>query len=663
MSNEQQHLYGFGPFMLDLSDRFLLRHGQPVPLPPKTLETLIVLVQHQGRLVTKDELMKTLWPDTFVEEANINHHIWTLRKALGETAEGDHYIETVPRRGYRFVADVTKLPQGSDELMVEKHSVTHIITEETEDIEAELPGDKNVGRRLEALKGFEKKSLAGVTNDVGKLRKNKLAVTATAISVLMLAGIGVGYWFAFGRSVNSAQIESIAVLPVVNESRNPELEYLSDGMTESLINSLSRLPKLSVKARSSVFRYKGKEVEPQRIAAELSVQAILNGRVVQQGDELTLYLSLVDAQNGNQLWGEQYNRKLRDLVSLQGEIARDVSSKLRTRLSGADEKNLAKNYTENTEAYQLYLKGRYHLGKLKRSETQKSLSYFQQAIAIDPSYALAYVGLAEANRALTLSGEMISTEYMPKAKAAGQKAIEIDESLAEAHSALGMIIMWYDRDWNEAERQSKRALELNSNSSDAHLVYAHLLSIIGKHAEALSEAKRARELDPVNLRTNALEAEFLINAGQPDEALAKCQRVFELDSNFWFAHVWASSAYIDKGMFEEAIAEARKARELSPTVSHPYSFLGYALAKSGKRAEARALLQELLKTSAERYVPPYYVAMIYDGLDQRDEAIAWLERAYEQRDLRMVFLKVERKWDNLRDDPRFQDLMRRVGLP
>ena len=663
MSNDQQHLYGFGPFTLDLTDRFLLRNGQPVPLPPKTLETLIVLVQHQGRLVGKDELMKTLWPDTFVEEANLNHHVWTLRKALGETAEGHRYIETVPRRGYRFVADITELPHSSNELVVEKHSYTHITKEETEDTEIEFPTDTNPARQVEPSRLVSLGKDTGGRKNIGRLLSNKLLVAATALSVLLLAGVGVGYWFGFGGSANSTQIESIAVLPFVNESRNPEVEYLSDGMTESLINSLSRLPKLSVKARSSVFRYKGKEVEPQRIASELSVQAILNGRVVQQGDELTLYLSLVDGQNGNQLWGEQYNRKLRDLVSLQAEIARDVSSKLRTRLSGADEKNLAKNYTDNTEAYQDYLKGRFHLGKLKRSETQKAVSHFQQAIALDPNYALAYVGLAEANRALTLSGEMISTEYMPKAKAAGQKAIEIDESLAEAHSALGMIIMWYDRDWNEAERQSKRALELNPSSSDAHLVYAHLLSIIGKHAEALSEAKRASELDPVNLRTNALEAEFLINAGQPDEALARCQRVFELDSNFWFAHVWASSAYIDKGMFDEAIAEARKARELSPTVSHPYSFLGYALAKSGKRAEARALLEELLKLSAERYVPPYYVAMIYDGLDQRDEAIAWLERAYEQRDLRMVFLKVERKWDNLRDDPRFQDLSRRVGLP
>jgi TolB-like protein/DNA-binding winged helix-turn-helix (wHTH) protein/Tfp pilus assembly protein PilF len=664
MSNEQQHLCGFGPFTLDLTDRFLLRDGQPVPLPPKTLETLIVLVQHQGRLVTKDELMKTLWPDSFVEETNLNHHVWTLRKALGESAGGDRYIETVPRRGYRFVADVTELPLGSDELVVEKHSFTHIFTEEAEVIDTGLPGDNSADGQAVALKGQEQqKRHTGALNTVRALSKNKLTVAATAISVLMLAGIGVGYWFAFGGSADSAQIESIAVLPFVNESGNPEVEYLSDGMTESLINSLSRLPKLSVKARSSVFRYKGKEVEPQRIGAELAVEAILNGRVVQQGDELTLYLSLVDTKNGNQLWGEQYNRKLGDLVSLQGEIAHDVSSKLRARLSGADEKNLAKNFTENTEAYQLYLKGRYHTAKLKRSETQKAVSYFQQAIALDPAYALAYVGLAEANRALTLSGEMPSNEYMPKAKAAAQKAVEIDESLAEAHSALGMIIMWYDRDWKEAEKQSQRALELNPNSSDAHLVYAHLLSIIGKHVEALTEAKRARELDPVNLRTNALEAEFLINAGQPDEALARCQKIFELDPNFWFAHVWASSAYVDKGMFAEAVAEARKARELSPTTSHPYSFLGYALAKSGKRAEARALLEELLKLSAERYVPPYYVAMIYYGLDQREEAIAWLERGYEQRDLRMVFLKVERKWDNLRNDPRFQDLSRRVGLP
>ena len=485
---------------------------------------------------------------------------------------------------------------------------------------------------------------------------------AAAMAVLLLAALGFGYWSYNHRSSTATQVESIAVLPFVNESGNPEVEYLSDGMTESLINSLSQLPKLSVKARSSVFRYKDKQVEPQQVAKELSVQAILNGRLVQRGDDLALYLSLVDAQSGNQLWGEQYNRKLIDLVSLQGEIARDVSSKLRLRLSGADKQKLAKNYTENTEAYQLYLKGRYHILKLKRSETQKGLEYFQQAIAIDPSYALAYVGLAEANRALTLTGELPATEYMPKAKAAGQRAIEIDDTLAEAHSALGMIISWYDWDWNEAEKQAKRALELNPNSSDGHLVYAHVLSHTGRHAAALTEAKRARELDPLNLRTSTLEALILLNAGQTDEALARLQKTLELDPNFWFAHVFASDAYIEKGLFAEAVAEARKARELSGSVSQPFSFLGYALAKSGKREEARAVLEELLKLSTERYVPPYYVALIHKGLGEHNEAIAWLERGYEQRDPRMVFLKSEQKWNDMHADPRFQDLLRRVGL-
>jgi TolB-like protein/Flp pilus assembly protein TadD len=441
------------------------------------------------------------------------------------------------------------------------------------------------------------------------------------------------------------------------------MDYLSDGMTESLINSMSQLPQLSVKARSTVFRYKNQPANAQRIASELSVQAIVEGRLVQHGDDLTLYLALVDGRNGDQIWGEQYHRKLKDLIALQSEIARDVSHKLRARLSGAEERKVAGNYTDNTEAYQLYLKGRYQVLKQKRSETQKGISYFQQAIAIDPSYALAYVGLAEANRALSLSGEMPSAEYMPKAKAAAQKAIEIDDTLAEGHSALGFIVFWHDWDWNEAENQCKRALELDPNSADSHLVYAHLLSNTGRHSEALAEAKRARELDPLNLRTNALEGEFLIHAGRTDEALDRLQKTFELDPNYWFAHVFASSAYIEKGMFAEAVAEAKKARDLSEGNAQPFGFLGYALAKLGKQAEARVVLQELLNRSAERSVPAYYIALIYSALDQRNEAVAWLERGYEQREPRMAFLKVEPKWNSLRDDPRFQSLVRRVGFP
>jgi len=459
-----------------------------------------------------------------------------------------------------------------------------------------------------------------------------------------------------------AAIESIAVMPFVNSSGNSDVEYLSDGMTDMLITNLSQLPQLSVKARSSVFRYKGKDASPQQIGKELNVQAILNGRVVQRGNDLTLHIELVDAQTETALWSGDYNRSMTNLATLQSEIARDVSRKLRLRLSGADEQKLAKNYTANAEAYQLYLKGRYHVLKATRSDIQTSISYFQQATDLDPSYALAYVGLADGYRALTLGGEMSPTEYMPKAKATAQKAIEIDDSLAEAHAVLGFIIFWYDWDWSAAENQFKRALELDPNSADAHLSYAHLLSNTGRRAEAVAEAKRARELDPLNLRTSALEGQFLLHAGRIDEALERLQKTFELDPNYYLAHQFASSAYIEKGMYGEAVAEAQKARDFSGGRSHPMMFLGYALAKSGKRAEARGLLEGLLKLSTESYVPPYFVALVYNGLGERDDALAWLERGFEQRDPFMTFLTVEPKWNNLRSDPHFQDLLQRMNL-
>ena len=494
---------------------------------------------------------------------------------------------------------------------------------------------------------------------VGEITGHKLR-TAMFVAALMAAA-AVGYYYFFTTNSNVA-INSIAVLPFVNESGNADVEYLSDGMSDSLINSLSQLPRLSVKARSSVFRYKGKEVESQQVASQLSVQAILTGRFVLRGDDVALYLSLVDGRKGNQIWGEQYNRKLKDLVALQSEIALDVSQKLRARLSGADEQKVAKTYTANPEAYQLYLKGRYHVLKLTPQEVQKGISYFKQAIDIDPSYALAYVGLADAYRSV-LVGDTPPAEFLPKAKAAAQKAIDIDDTLADAHAELGFIIFWYDWDWNAAENQFKRALEFDSNDGDTHLFYAHLLSNIGRHAEALAEVRRARELEPLNLRTSALEGQFLIHAGRTDEALASLQRIIALEPNFAFGHFFASSAYIEKGMFPEAIAEARKAIELNGANSQTTGFLGYALAKSGKTAEARAELEGLLKRSTERYVPPYHIALIYNGLGERAETLAWLERGYKERDAKMVFLKVEPKWNNLRGDPQFQDLLRRVGFP
>jgi TolB-like protein/Tfp pilus assembly protein PilF len=502
--------------------------------------------------------------------------------------------------------------------------------------------------------------IAAVGPAVAEKRKTSLH-SITILAFLVIAAIGAAYVY-ISRFSATAQIQSVAVLPFQNASGNSDIEYLSDGMTETLINSLSQLPNLSVKARSSVFRYKGKEVEPQSVAAELSVQAILHGRVMQRGDDLTLYLSLVDGRTGDQLWGEQYQRKLTDLLALQSEIARDISRKLRARLAGSEEKKISKNYTENVEAYHLYLKGRYHAVRFTPSETQKGISYYEQAIANDPSYTLAYVGLADAYRSLPTAGDVPPTELFPKAKTFAQKALEIDDTLAEAHAILGFTIFWHEWDWNEAENQYKRALELNPNSPDTHLYYAHLLSETGRHPEALAEVKRALELDPLSIYANTLEGQFLLHAGHVDEAINKLQKTFELAPNFWLAHLFASSAYTQKGMYSEAIAEARRSKELMPESSHSTAFAAYALAKSGKRAEARAALDELLRSSTERFIPPYLIALIYNSLDEHDKTFIWLERANEIRDPRMVFLKVEPKWNNLHSDPRFQDLLRRVGF-
>ena len=496
------------------------------------------------------------------------------------------------------------------------------------------------------------------------IRTHKLTATV-ALLVLAVGGAAL-YYFTRAHLSNTATgnetINSIAVLPFANAAQDPNAEYLSDGITESLINRLSQLSGLKVMSSGSVFRYKGKQQDAQKVGTELNVRVVLTGSVKQIGEQLIINVSLDDAKDNHRIWGEQYVRKFADVLAVQSEIAQEVSSSLRLKLTRGDEQQLARRYTKNVEAYQLYLKGRYHLAKLTPPEIQTSISYFQQAIDLDPSYALAYAGLADAYRSFALVGEMPANDFFPKAKAAAQKAIEIDDTLAEAHAELGFTIFWYDWDWNAAENQLKRALDLNPNSADPHLFYAHLLSNTGRHAEGLAEVKRARELDPLDMRIYGLEAQFLVHAGKPDEALAFLRKTLEGNPNNWFAHMFASSAYIEKGMFFEAIAEARKAKELNSANSQPTTQLAYALAKSGKQEEARGLLEELLRLSTQRHVSPGNIALIYNSLGERDETFSWLERAFEQRDPKMVFLKVEPKWNNLRDDPRFQDLLRRVGF-
>lgn len=389
---------------------------------------------------------------------------------------------------------------------------------------------------------------------------------------------------------------------------------------------------------------------------------MLTGRVVQRGDVLWISVELANAGDNTHIWGEQYNRKFTDLVSLQSEIARDVSRKLRARLSGTDEQKLAKNYTSNVEAYQLYLKARYHYLKLTEPEIRKSISFYQQAISADPTYALAYAGMADAYRTLPIAGYAPSKEGFPQAKAAAMRALELDEDLAEAHIVLGWVGFWFDWDWNAAENRLKRAIELNPNNSDAHRAYAHLLSNLARHDEALAEARRARELDPLTLITLALEGQFLFYAGRDDEAIARLRKTIEAEPNFWIAHNNLGRVYIRREMFPEAIVELRKAKELSSGSTEPITQLGYALAKSGKRDHALATLEELQSLAAKKFVPSYSFAMIHNGLGEKEEALKLLEKSFQEREVQITFIKIDTRWDELRANPRFQDLMRRVGL-
>jgi serine/threonine-protein kinase len=492
-----------------------------------------------------------------------------------------------------------------------------------------------------------------------RIPSNRTLVAASLLVAAFVAVSAFAYWSYIHRPFAA---KSIAVLPFRNESGNSDLEYLSDGMTDSLINSLSQLPQVTVKAHNSVFRYKNLEIDPQRVGSELSVEAILNGRVVQHGDNMTVYLWLVDARNGNQLWGEQYDRKISDLLALQREITRDVSEKLRVRLSGTDAQRISKDYTANAEAYQLYLRGQFHVFKLTLPDVQQGISYFEKAIELDPNYALAYVGLSGANRSLAIGNEMPSREYLEKSQAAALKALSLDEGLSEAHTAFGSTLFWLDRNWAAAENQLHRAIELNPNSANAHIFYAHLLSNTGRHREALAAINRARQLDPLSPFVGALEGQFLVHAGRSDEALMKLKDTFALAPDFWFPHLFAASAYIEKGMYSEAVREAQQATELSRFQTISAAYEGYALAKMGRRDEARAILEKLLKLNEQRFVPPYHVALVYNALGEQEEMFKWLQRSLEAGDAKLTFLKVDPKWNNLRDDPSFQELLRRAGF-
>ena len=484
-----------------------------------------------------------------------------------------------------------------------------------------------------------------------------------ALSVLILSAIGLGLWLVKNRtlssSTNAAPIESIAVLPFVNESGNAEMEYLSDGMTESLINNLSQLPKLNVKARSSVFRYKGKEIEPQQIGSELNVQAVLNGRVVQRGQDLILYLSLVDARNGNQIWGEQYNRKQADLLQLQAEIARDVLSKLRTKLSGADEQRLTKNFTASPDAYRLYLLGRFHFNKRSKAEIYRGIEYFSQAVRADPNYALAYSGLADAYGVLQGYEKSVSPlATQVKAREYALKALSLDDTLSEAHVSYASVIQSADFDFAGAEREFKRAIELDPKNGGAYLFYALLLTGLGRFDESEANFRRVLELEPASQNVNRNYGNFLMVARRYDESEKQLRKAVELDPNFQVAYFALANTLQMRGRYAEAVEAYARAREIAGNSEE-----AAAMRASFKKGGWRGFVLDFSKNdwmSDNR--PKYLEAARLGSIGENQRALDALEEAFAERESFMVLLKVDPRFDPLRHDPRFQDLLRRVGF-
>jgi TolB-like protein/Flp pilus assembly protein TadD len=493
------------------------------------------------------------------------------------------------------------------------------------------------------------------------LSANRLLIAAALVVAILIAAV---FGYQYFRSGSGGHINSIAVLPFQNRSGDPNAEYLSDGLAESLIYRLSQIADFKVSPTSSVARYKGRDVEVSKIAGELGVDAVMTGRLAQIGDNLTVSVELVDVRNNKLIWGEQYERKISELLATQREIAAEIAGKLQLKLSGEGENALTKRYTENNEAYQLYLKGRFHFAKRNKSDVERSIEYFQQAIALDPNFALAYSALAGSYNGMTAYPYMAPKQAIPLAKAAATRAIEIDPTLAEPHTALANSLACFDWNWSDAEREFKRAIELNPNDAGTHWRYGMFyLMPIGRLEDAIAEGKRSLELEPLDLNHGANLSGMYFYARRYDEALEQAKQTYGLDANFIVGRWALSQALIEKGSYAEAIELNDNALKTDPTNPVFLRFAGIAYAKAGRRQDAEKIIERFKELGRTQYVMAYHIALIYSALGDKDKAIAELERSADEHDYLLPRIKVEPFFDPLRDDPRFDRIVKRLNFP
>jgi len=630
MGQQDNHSYDFGRFRLKVAERVLLREGELVPLTPKVFDILVTLVEHGGQVVAKDDLMRRVWPNTFVEEGNLTQNISLLRKALGESPGGVQFIETVPRRGYRFVADTN---QSWHEEPI------HTSVEDS---------PPSVTPPVVSIPN----TTSQTTSQSGRIKRTPIFALVAGIVVVSL--IGFFYYTGLGNAGgNPLPINSIAVLPFVDESSDPDAQYLNDKIAESLINSLSKLPQLRVVPRSVVAGYKGKELDPRKVGQELNVRAVVTGRMRRHGDIISIQADLIDLENVAQLWGQHYDHKLSDVLLVQDDISRDIFENLRLKLNVEEKKQL--------EAYGLYLKGRNAWNKRTGDALLQAIDYFNQAIAIDSNYGAAYAGLADCYNMLVVYGRLQPKEGFPKAKEAATKALEIDENSAEAHSSMAFIKFRWDWDRTATEREFQEAIRLKPGYAPAHQWYSSYLVAVERFDEAIAEAKRTDELEPLSFVASSHLGWIYYLSGHNDKAIEQCRKILERDPSSFPARRYLGLAYEAKGMYPEAIAEFQTGVKLSGSPLM-HALLGHAYAASGRTAEAKQVLNDLQQLQAQRYVSPYTVAAIYAGLGDQAQAFKWLETAVEERDIWLMNLKVDPVFAKLRSQRQFNDILGRIRL-
>jgi TolB-like protein/DNA-binding winged helix-turn-helix (wHTH) protein/Tfp pilus assembly protein PilF len=629
MPLETQRFYSFEEFRVDAAKRLLFYGERRIPVAPKVFDTLLVLVENSGRVVEKDELMRLVWPDTVVEENNLNQTISALRKALGEDPTQHRYIVTVPGRGYRFVGPVNGSPVSAGAVS------------ERQAAQADRP-----------------------TSTQRKPKRRSLVLLTLA--VLILAAASVTYLVIRrhreATDTSVAAIKSLAVLPLDNLSHDPAEDYFADGMTDELITELGQIATLRVISRTSVMQYRGTHKSLSQIARELNVDAVVEGTILRSGDRVRITAQLIRAPMDKHLWAHSYEGDLREVLALQENVAKDIAGQIRAQLTPQELAKLKNARSVNPAAYEAYLRGNYFADKRTAEALTKAIEYFEEAIRDDPNWAPAYAGLADVYVVLSEYKSVPTHESHAIARVAARRAVELDDSLAEAHTELANLAGTEDYDWPGAEREFRRAIELNPGNATAHYFHAMNLMSMGHWEEASAEMGRARELDPLSIIINANIGLVYYYARHPDRAIEAERKALELEPNTAFIYEYMGLAYLQKGKYQEAIGHLQKAVGLSNGFPWYQAELAYSYSAAGSHAQAGRILTNLKSRSRRQYVSSYSLAVAYIGLGERDAALARLQKAYEDREDQVALLKIEPLFDTLHADPRFQDLLRRIGL-